>query len=124
YGANMSHQTIAALFRIPRRTVTDKIQTTLDHLRGSLTKAGVAAVVPLLSKGNLFEAVTTGHECPPGMTEKILSRINSTGAQAAKALSRRAARASRTGVGGWASIAAGGAAVLAAACAFFWTRGQ
>ena len=88
YGANMSHQKAAEFLGIPRRTVSEKIQRALDSLRGSLLKAGVAAVVPLLSAENLFEAMTTGHECPPGMGERIVRHVTSAG-RSARALPRR-----------------------------------
>src|SRR5262249_8649478 len=58
YGANMPHRQIAELIGIPERTVSFKIQQALERLRGSLSRAGVAAVVPLVSAGNLFEALT------------------------------------------------------------------
>jgi RNA polymerase sigma-70 factor (ECF subfamily) len=90
YGANMPHREIAKLVDIPHQTVSYKIQQALDRLRLDLTKAGVAAVVPLLSTGNLFEAMTTGRECPPGMTEKMMQRIASH-ENAARSLSRRVA---------------------------------
>ena len=75
YCTSLSHREIARLVGIPDRTVTDKIHQALDRLRMDLTKAGVAAVVPLLSRGNLFEAMATGQECPSGMTERLKKRI-------------------------------------------------
>lgn len=75
YGANMSHRKIAEVVGVPQRTVTDKIHAALDRLRGHLTKAGVAAVVPSLSAENLSKAITTGNECPPGMMELMRARI-------------------------------------------------
>ena len=124
YGANMPHQKIAELFDMSRSRVTEKIQEALARLRANLTRAGVAAVVPLVSAENLLEAMRSGYECPPGLTEKILSRIDSAGFQTAKALSRRAARVARTGVGGWAAVAAGVAAVVAAIGAYLWSSRQ
>lgn len=72
YGAGISHHEISEMLGIPRRTVTDKIQQVLGNLRSALMKAGVAAVVPLVSVENLFEAMTTGQKCPPGLTAKVL----------------------------------------------------
>ena len=119
YGANMSHQKIGDMLGIPRQTVTDKIQQALGRLRANLAKAGVAAVVPLVSAENLFEAMTTGQECPPGMAARMLNRIDSAGSKAAKALSRRHRRvAVRSGGIGW---IVGAVAVVAAGAALVWS---
>src|SRR5262249_30871108 len=73
YVASMTHQQIADLVGIPRSTVSFKIQDSLKRLNNSLTKAGFAAMVPLAGAENMFEALTTGSHCPPGMTERMLS---------------------------------------------------
>lgn len=91
YGAGMPHQEIAELIGIPRSTVTKKIQQALDRLRSQLTKAGIAAAAPILSADIIFEATTTGYECPPGLTERVMSSISKAGSTAAKTFTRRAA---------------------------------
>jgi RNA polymerase sigma-70 factor (ECF subfamily) len=85
---NMSHREIAKLVGVSHPTVSNRIRQALDRLRLELTNAGVAAVVPVLSTKNLFDAVTSGHECPPGMTERIIQRIEDHG-KTARSLSRR-----------------------------------
>jgi RNA polymerase sigma-70 factor (ECF subfamily) len=111
YGASMTHRKIGELVGIPHQRVTEKIQQALDRLRAGLTKAGVAAVVPLVSAQNLFEAMTTGHECPPGLASAmVMSAIASSGTKAAKS-------------GGLVWIA-GTIAVVAAGAAIAWTQGS
>jgi RNA polymerase sigma-70 factor (ECF subfamily) len=123
YGANMPHQKIAELFDMSRSHVTEKIQQALARLKSNLSRAGVAAVVPLLSTEALSEAVRVGYECPPGVTEKILSRLDSAGSQAAKALSRRALRVARAGKSAsWIPMAAGALVVAAAAGTYVYTQ--
>src|SRR5205807_503213 len=68
YVAGMSQRQIAEAVGIHKSTVNDKIHQALDHLRKNLAQAGVAAVLPLLSAESIFEAVTTGYSCPPGLT--------------------------------------------------------
>ena len=116
YGAKMSQQDIAKLLMVSQKTVSNKIQDALDRLRTGLTKVGVAAVVPMLSRGNLFEAVTTGHECPPGMIERTMERIAGH-EKAVLTLSRRT-----TSVHGWLPLAAGVTVFAAAACGFWWAK--
>jgi hypothetical protein len=84
-----------------------------------LTKAGVAAVTPLLGADNLFEAITTGRECPPGMMERMMERIERH-EKAARSPSRRAASVRR---GGWV-LPAGIVAVLAVGLAGAWWLAQ
>lgn len=77
YGANMSQRKTADALRIPQPTVARILQRALERLREGLTKAGVAAVVPLVSAENIFRAMTTGQDSPAGMTERLQSRIDS-----------------------------------------------
>ena len=91
YGANMSHRKIGEALGIPQQTVSYKIQQALERLRGSLTGAGVAAIMPLLSTQNLFEAMTSGRECPPGVTARVLSRAMAKSAAVTSRHVRRAA---------------------------------
>lgn len=114
YGANMSHRKIAETVGMPQRTVTDKIHAALERLRGHLTKAGVVAVVPSISAEILCKAMTTGHECPPGMLEMMKTRIK--GYQQSS-LSQRAVAAGR---GSWIPYTAGLVVVAAVAGAFGW----
>jgi RNA polymerase sigma factor (sigma-70 family) len=117
YCTSMSQQEIAKLVGVSQKTVSNKIQQALERLRMDLTKAGVAAVVPLLSRGSVFEAMTTGVECPPGMMEGITRRIENS-EKAARAMSRRVVRH-----GGWA-LPAGIVAVLAAGMGGAWWLAQ
>jgi hypothetical protein len=98
YCTSMSQQEIAEVVGISQQTVSNKIQRAIERLRLDLTKAGVAAVVPLLSRGTVFEAMTTGHACPPGIMEGIALRIESY-EKAARTLSRRAV--ANTGRSAW-----------------------
>src|SRR5262245_18140642 len=93
----MSHQKISELLGIQRPTVSKKHQQAIEQLRGSLAKAGVAAVVPLVSAENIYTAMATGYECPPPITERMLKRIDSAGSKALKSVSGRIA-ATRRGV--------------------------
>ena len=77
-------------WRFPDYTISRKLQAALDRLRANLTKAGFAAAVPLLSAEGLSKAILTGHECPPGLTAKVMSRIANAGKEAVKAASHRA----------------------------------
>jgi hypothetical protein len=99
YCTSMSQQEIAEVVGISQQTVSNKIQRAIERLRLDLTKAGVAAVVPLLSRGTVFEAMTTGHACPPGIMEGIALRIESY-EKAARAMSRRTI-ATNTGRSAW-----------------------
>jgi RNA polymerase sigma-70 factor (ECF subfamily) len=78
YGANMTHREIGEVFKLPRQTVTDKIQQALNLLRGSLTSAGVAAVAPLGAE-SLLAALSGGHACPTDLTAKILGKVSTRG---------------------------------------------
>jgi RNA polymerase sigma-70 factor (ECF subfamily) len=123
YGAGLPHQKIAELFDMSRSRVTEKIQDALSRLRGSLTKAGVAAIAPVLIEQNIFEAVTTGHTCPAGMTERLASRIAAAGRNSSRTLSRRAATRSASGKLPWIA----GVTIVAAAAAgtyawSFWNK--
>ena len=89
YGAGMPHQKIAELFEMSRSRVTEKIQLALARLRGSLTKAGVAAIAPLMIEENIFHAVTRGHTCPPGMAQRVADHIAAKSRKAARNLSGR-----------------------------------
>jgi predicted XRE-type DNA-binding protein len=115
YGANMSHHEIAKSVGVSQPTVSNKIQQALERLRAGLTKVGVVAVVPLLSAKNLFEAITTGQDCPPGMTERVLNGIDSVRTKAARPRSRRFPAAQR---GGSAIVPA--LAILAVGATVLW----
>jgi RNA polymerase sigma-70 factor (ECF subfamily) len=118
YCTAMTHREISKLLGISQSSVTEKIQRVLKHLRLDLTKAGVVAALPLLSRETLFEAMTTGTECPAGMTERIVREIGGAGSKAARSLSRRAISARR---GSWIPFAAGAVVLSIAACAVAWT---
>jgi len=79
YCTNMSQQEIAKLVGISQQTVSNKIQHALERLRLNMSGAGMAAVVPLLGRENLFEAMSSGYNCPPGMTDRIMERIAARG---------------------------------------------
>lgn len=121
YVAGMPHQKIAELVGMPRRTVTDRINQALERLRLNLTNAGVAAVVPLISAENLFEALTTGNACPPGATEGLLSQIESVRTKAARPRSHRRIKVQS---GGSMVVPAIGIAVVAAAAIWFALGGN
>jgi len=115
YGANMSHREIAKLVSLSHPTVSNKIQLALERLRANLSKAGVAAVVPLLSAEKLFEAMTTGHECPTGMTDRLLNRIDGVLTRAARPRSRRETKTRNVG-----SMLVTGVAIVAAVATAAW----
>lgn len=75
YGASMPHREIAKIVGVSQQTVSNRIHATLEKLRGSLAKAGVTAVVPLVTAENLFDAMTSGHPCPPHLPTQALRRI-------------------------------------------------
>jgi RNA polymerase sigma-70 factor (ECF subfamily) len=121
YGARMSHQEIADKFDISRTRVTRKIQDALDRLQGSLSKAGVAAVVPLIGAEKLFEAMTTGVDCPPGMTAKILQHIANSETKVPRTFRRRTTTVTPGArVGAWVAFAV--TAVAAALALSIGTR--
>ena len=124
YGANMTHQHIAETFSLSRSSVTEKIQKALERLRSSLTRAGLAAAIPLAgaSMEALTQAARGGHTCPPELTAKILSRLDGPGMHAARELSKRTGRLARAAkTGSWMPATAVTVA-LAAAGVFAWTR--
>jgi RNA polymerase sigma-70 factor (ECF subfamily) len=105
YCTKMTHREIAQLVDIPQRTVTDKIHAAVERLRLNLLRAGVVAVAPLLCKDSLFEVLTTGHDCPPGMMDRLMERLARPETEAAKQMSRRIkTKAAGTA---WTPIAAG-----------------
>lgn len=96
YGAGMTHRKIAEELGLSQSTVTEKIQQALARLRGKLAQAGVASVLPATMNEELLQAMTAGYDCPPGIVEGILGRVElAGGAAAAKSLSRRGAAAGR-----------------------------
>jgi RNA polymerase sigma-70 factor (ECF subfamily) len=103
YGAGMSHRKIAEVFNMSRTRVTERIQEALSRLRGNLTRAGVTAVVPVISAQSLFEAMTSGHDSPPGMGARMLSRIDHAGSLT-RAHAHHAATA-KSGASAWVAIA-------------------
>jgi hypothetical protein len=113
YVSKMTHHKIAEVLGIPRQTVTDKLKKAIEQLRLNLTKAGVAAVVPLLNTDSLFDALTTGYSCPPGMTERLMSRVESIGSVTAKTFSTRSAVIATKSSSGMLLVVA---SVVAAAC--------
>jgi RNA polymerase sigma factor (sigma-70 family) len=119
YCTSMAQRDIAKMVGVSQMTVSNKIQQALDRLRATLTKAGVAAVVPLVSAEGLLEALTTGKECPPGLADRMMLRIERH-EKAARSLSRRA---SSPRPGGWARPACA-AVVLAAGLGGAWWLAQ
>ena len=75
YCTKMSHREIAKVVGISQPFVSKKIQQALNSLRLSLTRVGVASALPLLSSEVLLEAMKSGKECPPGLTESLLAKI-------------------------------------------------
>ena len=100
YCTKMTHREIARLINVPQRTVTDKIHAAVERLRSNLLKAGVVAVAPLLCRESIFEALTAGHDCPPGMMERMMERL------ARPEVSRRAKVAKSAG-SAWTPVVAG-----------------
>jgi RNA polymerase sigma-70 factor (ECF subfamily) len=88
YGANMSHRQLAEVFNVSHTTVSNRIQQAVERLRGILIESSAAAAVPLLSSETLRQAVTTGYECPPGMTEQFLKVFKSLRTKAVRPHSR------------------------------------
>jgi len=95
--------------------VTRKIQQALENLRLNLTKAGIAAVVPLLSAPKLTEAMKTGYECPPGMKQRMFERLARHEHKAVRTPSRRVAVSQQHG---WMWFVAGFTVMIGAMGAF------
>ena len=90
YGAEATETEIGKMLVIPQQTISRKLHEALEHLRANLTKAGVAAVVPLMCAENLSDAIMNGTQCPSGMTERLIERLKTLDGNAANSLSRRA----------------------------------
>ncbi len=89
YGSSLSHQKIGDMVGLSQQAVSQKINAALQRLRTKLAGAGaVASFVPVLDAESLFKAISTGHECPPGMRDRIVSRAMNPGSQLAKASTR------------------------------------
>ena len=71
YVANLTHQKIADLLGIPRRTVSRKLESTLEQLKLSLKRAGVAAVLPMLTAKSIGHALTSRNTCPVELGEQL-----------------------------------------------------
>ena len=71
YVANLTHQKIADLLGIPRRTVSRKLESALGQLKISLKRAGVAAVLPMLTVKTIGHALTSGSTCPVELGEQL-----------------------------------------------------
>lgn len=123
YGAGINQSQIAKMLSLPKQTVSYKMQEALSRLRESLTKAGFAAAVPLLSAEGLSHAILTGHEVPPGLTEKVMSRIANTGKEVVKTASRRVVVAKPAASS---ALIIGGIVLATAAAGGLWwaTRGS
>jgi RNA polymerase sigma-70 factor (ECF subfamily) len=80
--------------------------------------AGVASIVPLTTAENLFEVLTTGSACPPGMTELLINRLESVRTKAARPRSRSRIKIQRSGSMLPGSVAI--AATVAAAIGFMF----
>jgi len=86
YTEGLPQEKIGKLLAIPQQTISRRIQSALDRLRVSLETAGLASVVPLLSKNGLSEAISSGHFAPNGLAERILNQIAESGAASTGAL--------------------------------------
>jgi RNA polymerase sigma-70 factor (ECF subfamily) len=118
YGANMPQAEIAELAGVSQQAISNKIQQALAHLRTNLASAGVASIVPLTTAENLFEVLTTGSACPPGMTELLINRLESVRTKAARPRSRSRIKIQRSGSMLPGSVAI--AATVAAAIGFMF----
>lgn len=124
FGAGMTQREISASLSVPQRTVSAKIQKTLEALRAGLARAGVAALAPL-GEAVLGEALRSGSPPPAGLCARTLAKLDLPGAGAGAVSSERTASAPALSLGGravWAAL--GGAALLAAGGALWWTASR
>lgn len=112
FAGGLSQEEIARELDMPQRTVSFRIQKSIEQLRGALTKAGFAAAVPLLNADGLIQALAGNAPAPAGLGERVLAKLASDGLRrASRAMSRRVA------AGGTSWIAGTVAAVLAVSAA-------
>lgn len=112
FAGGLSQEEIARELDMPQRTVSFRIQKSIEHLRGALTKAGFAAAVPLLNAEGLGQALAGNAPAPAGLGEQVLAKLSAEGLRrASRAMSRRVA------AGGTSWIAGTVAAVLAVGAA-------
>jgi len=93
YGAGLSQVDMATKLSIPRRAVAFKIEEALRRLRQRLSQAGFSSAGSSLIARTLHEAICSGHECPPGLFEKVMARIAQAETQGIQSVPRRAAPA-------------------------------
>ncbi|MCK6473376.1 MAG: RNA polymerase sigma factor [Planctomycetes bacterium] len=112
FAGGLSQEEIARELDMPQRTVSFRIQKSIEQLRGALTKAGFAAAVPLLNAEGLGQALAGNAPAPAGLGEQVLAKLSAEGLRrASRAMSRRVA------AGGTSWIAGTVAAVLAVGAA-------
>lgn len=87
FGAGLTHREIGDLLSISRRRVSYRIREILEELRGSLTRAGVAAVVPLLEPDGLQEAACGGSVTAEGLIERVMPELERASLRAAQGTS-------------------------------------
>ncbi|GMV83762.1 MAG: hypothetical protein AMXMBFR7_49460 [Planctomycetota bacterium] len=114
-GAGLSHKDIGDLYRVPRRTVSDRVQAALERLRDELRKAGFGALAVGVTGGG-FEIQDVLLEGPPAPAE-LLPRVLE--ALDVRKFSRRAAQSAPSAVPILAFLGILG--VLSAGAVLWWT---
>ncbi|MCX7806748.1 MAG: sigma-70 family RNA polymerase sigma factor, partial [Planctomycetota bacterium] len=84
YGAGMTHEQISEALGMPRRTVSWKLERSLDRLRGMLERAGFAAAAPIIGGEGMAEAIFSGYEAPSAVRDRLLSKLARPSARSAR----------------------------------------
>lgn len=84
YGAEMTQNEIARSLDMSQRTVSQRLQQSLEKLRRNLSAAGFAAALPLLEAGKLGDALLGTEAAPPGLHAGIKRALTSGANQSAR----------------------------------------
>lgn len=90
FGAGLTHEEIGQVLSMPRSTVSHGIRDALRRLKGSLARAGVAAIALPTETEVLGEAICSGYPVPAGLCQRVMARMDALGAAAESA--RQSAR--------------------------------
>ncbi|MBE7461927.1 MAG: sigma-70 family RNA polymerase sigma factor [Planctomycetes bacterium] len=114
-GAGLSHKDIGDLYRVPRRTVSDRVQAALERLRDELRKAGFGALAVGVAGGGLEiqDVLLEGPPAPAELLPRVLEALD------VRKFSRRATQSTPSAAPIYAFLGLLG--ILAAGAALWWT---
>lgn len=81
YVAGFSQEEIGQELALPARTVSFKIEETLQQLRDSLSRAGFASGAALLGAEGLREVICSGDRAPEGLLNRVIENMQSAAEQ-------------------------------------------